>query len=205
MNEINEWALHTAEMLLKDKDPDKLGMFKWEEANRNVLNTVHAEVFSGVTKVCVVPRYFDWVVKFDIYLPKRRDYCLLEAEYYADAKREGLETYFAQTYEVGIVYGRAVCIQEKVRCNEDDITSDFMNYVRTVLPESEFENEDEYCDEVWDQVESMDTIDHLQAIFGENIDRLIEFIEDHQINDLHAGNWGYTQNGLTVIVDFSGY
>ena len=41
--------------------------------------------------------------------------------------------------------------------------------------------------------------------YGENeIEKLLKFINDEKINDLHSGNLGYL-NDRPVIVDYAGY
>ena len=51
----------------------------------------------------------------------------------------------------------------------------------------------------------MEDEDRLYAIFGcEDGDDLLTFLDVQEVNDIHAGNFGYF-NQMPVLIDYSGY
>ena len=57
--------------------------------------------------------------------------------------------------------------------------------------------------------DQMDDEDRVDSILGwdDETARLVDFLQNHDINDLHSGNWGHTYGecGCDVIMDFAGY
>ena len=123
------------------------------------------------------------------------DYCRIEAGNFKDAEEEGLGEYFAACYELCSIeppsdydYKGLVTfyIQERAESNSSKTSKTCEEYTGSDC------NDDE---------------DRVRSLFGESekIERLIEFLDDWNINDLHSGNFGYTVDGTPKIIDYSGY
>jgi hypothetical protein len=55
---------------------------------------------------------------------------------------------------------------------------------------------------IWDSVYDMCDEDRIRAIFDN--EKLLCFLEENNINDIHEGNIGYSC-GFPILIDFSGY
>jgi len=174
----------------------------------------HIRFACGASKIVIIDEESDWVTKisFDCSAEMDEDmevdYCKRELYNYEKACEEGLDKYFAEIYKVGEVEGIEVYLQEKVRVDEgveDEVNELFRQYVYAGDEDyyDEIEDEDERNCALDDGVCDMDAGEKIDAIFGFN-EKLITFVENYDINDLHAGNYGY-RGGELVIIDFSGY
>lgn len=158
------------------------------------LNDGRYEIFNGACKGVIVFDDTDYVIKFDYY--GSQSYCKMEAEYYADAVKAGLELYFAETHIITEVDGIVFTIQEQCVCDEDEVYNSAHRYVE----------EKDCCDlnedDIWDEVYEMCEDGRLYEIFDDAA--LRSFISRHYINDLHQGNFGFI-GGRLVMTDFSGF
>ena len=193
-----------------------LGWFDWCEDHCDWLEEQHITVFRGETKACIINSDLaDWVIKIGFREKPYRDfdehidYMNLEAEYYEEAQKANLGEFFAETYNIGAVDNVDVILQEYARPDEDKISSFFFSYAESTFgyQPGDYVSEEEYLDAVSRAEEDMDTEERVEAIFGRGVEcsRLVDFIEEKEINDLHSGNWGITKDGRVVIFDFSGY
>ena len=181
--------------------------------------------YRGETKGCIIDfNRQEWVIKvpFDRSTnPNCRknedgtdiNYCALEAEKYARACAEGIEECFAATYEVGEINGVKFYLQEFANVDEDSTTDSFYEYASEQVEkyfdrdEEDERNEEHFIDEIWDFINDMDDNERVVAVFNnhKNIRKICDFIYDEDINDLHSANWGFTNDGREVIIDYSGY
>lgn len=170
--------------------------------------------FCGASKLVIVDEESDWVIKlsFDCSIDAdegiESDYCKRELYNYKMACEEGIDKFFAEICMVGEVDGIEVYLQERLKVDdgvEDDVDQIFRDYVYS-LDESYYDNiedEDERSAILTDDVYDMDEGERIEAIFGFE-EKLITFIENNDINDLHSGNFGYRGADL-VIMDYSGW
>lgn len=196
-----------------------LGLCDWLEKYDGWLNKQSFEIFRGETKICIVDEENeDWVFKIGFIRktnPKyveyntADDYCKREANYYAEAQVVGLERYFAASFKVGECEGVEIFAQERTDNDEDLIKEYFVDYVKSSYnyDRSAFESDEDYSQALEDDASDLEGEERIHAVFGESeeIEELIEFIDDHEINDLHSGNWGKTKDGRIVMFDYSGY
>ena len=181
--------------------------------------------YRGETKGCIVDfNRQEWVIKvpFDYSTNPMRhknedgtpiNYCALEAEKYAKACAEGIEECFAAIYEVGEIDGVKFYLQEFANVDEDSTTDSFYVYafdqfeIYFIRVEEDEDNEELFRSEIWDFINDMDDQERVIAVFNnhKNIRKICDFIYDEEINDLHSGNWGFTNDGREVIIDYSGY
>ena len=203
-----------------------LGFDDWEYAEGDYFRSNYGlHFYRGETKSCIVD--FDrpeWVIKvpFDRSTnPRCRknedgtdiNYCALEAEKYARACAEGIEECFAATYEVGEINGVKFYLQEFANVDEDSTTDSFYEYASEQVEkyfdrdEEDERNEEHFIDEIWDFINDMDDGERVMAVFNnhKNVRKICNFIYDEGINDLHSANWGFTNDGREVIIDYSGY
>ena len=160
------------------------------------------KVSHGCTKIVVKFGDDDWVIK----IPYKTavNYCKLEAENYAYAHRAKLTKYFAPCYFYGVIDEIPVYLQRRVEKDDYAISSDCYQFAYNNLPREDEENDDDYADRISDYIENdMDDYEVTSAIIGEN-KKLLDFIWNQDINDLHKGNFGYL-NGAPVIFDYSGF
>lgn len=195
------------------------GLFDWTEKYDEWLGKQSYRIFRGETKVCIVDDdNADWVFKVGFIRetnPKyvecdtAEDFCKLEAEYYIDARAEGLEDYFAASFKVGECEGVEIFAQERADGDEDLIKGYFTDYVKSSYnyDRSAFESDEGYNYVIEEDVNDLGNEERIHALFGEGeeIEELIEFVDAHEINDLHSGNWGKTKDGRIVMFDYSGY
>lgn len=162
------------------------------------------EIYSGASRmVFKLETLPGWVIKVDF--ENQKGYCKREADFYADAEELGIDYCFATTYRLyELSDGRVVILQEEVTVDEEAVTSSWFDYIRN---SDEYGEDRDDPDDVWDYVYDMDTDERLCAIFGDDkrFNEISKFCHDNDINDLHEGNWGYTSNGILVIMDFAGY
>ena len=183
-------------------NPDKeyycLGLSDWLEEHEELLRAERIGYSSGETKLCLLcDKLDDWVIKLGFlrstnpYYVKEgldKDFCNLEAEYYVKACDNNLGEFFAATYEVGEINGVRIFLQELAQPDEDYFMDCFEEYARQGNDRDDFDNDE-----------------RIYAVFGEESDNLVNFIDMFEINDLHEANYGLTKDGRAVIFDFSGY
>lgn len=175
----------------------------------------HLSFNCGASKFCIIDEESDWVIKvsFDCSCDMEDedmeiDYCKRELYNYKKACEAGLEKYFAAIFKIGEVEGVEIYLQEKLVANNDtcdDVDNIFYDYIYSLDEDyyNEFESDDERNSAIWDGIYDMTVGERLEAIFGFNR-KLIDFVEKYDINDLHAGNYGYRGSEL-VIMDYSGW
>ena len=193
----------------------RLGLSNWLNEHCELLDRLKIAMYSGETKVCIIDEFNpNWVLKIsfnratDPYYVTRKvdwDFCEREVEFYSKACNNNLQDYFAATYQLGKINGVFISIQEAVDADEDIFGNIFASYVREQYDRNDFEDEEDYEEAVSASTEDMDNDDRIYAVLGADSDNLIEFIHEHDINDLHAGNWGITSDGRYVLMDFSGF
>lgn len=150
------------------------------------------------------------------------DYGAREVETYEAAVEAKLDKYFAgcallfhYTFTWGSRSFRLpVYIMKRCNCSYDQISDDSYNYHYSKYCEESGRdgNEDETRDLFYDEYEeNYDSTDgmlmYAMTTWNEDYEDwapLYRFISDWQINDLHAGNWGYV-DGRLVLTDYAGY
>lgn len=168
----------------------------------------------GATKLVLVDKYTDFVVKVPIksvggcqftnaptddedYVD---DYCHTEAELYKRAKERGLSKYFAKTEYLTEYKGYPIYASDKVYPLDEnyDICSDTVRNASEASNKSYsmFNNGNFRYEWAITFIEKFGTVEFT---------KLIDFVEEEGIGDLHAGNVGFTDNGDPVILDYSSY
>lgn len=172
---------------------------------------------SGATRM-VFGEYENCDVVFKI-LKDRTDinYNASEAFIYDRAQQNGLDEWFAWTalVEVIEINGVKTEVYAMDYCDVDADKLENASYDLAVQ---------EYCDEEGKSLEEMseeekediygwieeagssDAIRHYMfGTYGyDAMSVLFNFLDDYEVNDTHAGNWGYL-NGHLVLIDFGGY
>lgn len=200
-------------------EPDKeyyyLGLSDWLDGHRELLRAEGIGYSRGETKLCLLcDALDDWVIKLGFLRSSNphyvkegldKDFCSLEAEYYIKACDNNLGEFFAATYEVGEINGVHIFLQELAPPDEISFRDCFEEYAGQGSDRNDFDDEERYYDYIDEIVGDMDNDERIYAVFGEESDNLVDFIDMVGINDLHEGNYGLTKDGRTVIFDFSGY
>lgn len=156
--------------------------------------------FGGASKVCILHDDLpNWVIKVGYTEKVKLDYAKLEYENYCFAEEAGLGYYFPKTVYLGDFNGRPFYVQEMAECDENQVSSDWYERLRVCYERAgqEYDN-----DSLWCAIDCMDDDEKAYLCFHDP--KLVDFLSDHRIGDLHEGNFGYI-GGRMVIVDFSGW
>lgn len=167
----------------------------------------------GATKFVLTCKALEnWVIKLSYDVDEAfaeetgiTDFCGREADNYSLAIMKGLDECFASTWFAGIVEGHKVYLQEKVDCDNKVFSERFREYVEVNIASEDWDE----CDIV-EEAECLEDSCRVEAVFADSLPfgrlaELIDFCEDHEINDLHECNYGIRPDGSYVIIDFSGY
>lgn len=219
ISNLLELGLRDALKYKKESEVDYycLQFHSWCDRNSEALESMGISCCSGSTKACIYSDDIDnWVIKasFDRatdphYVKGNQviDFCKVEAENYKAAYDYGVGCFFAPTYIVKELDGVTICIQQRVEVDPDYYEDRFRNYYIEVY------DIDEEEDECGDYDLDLDVEEEVDAVFGgqvdcELFDKLLAFIDNHDINDLHEENYGKVRGvdgEHDVIIDFSGY
>lgn len=200
---------------------DSYGFFDYCNADEWYMDAKGFSFYTGIrvefgcTKAVFIHDDCEWVLKTNIKIvgyDKFKDYCRKEADYYEKAVESHLEKNFAPTYFYKEVGEYEFYIQKRVEIDEQMISSSCYDYMSRYVKEDEYDEEERYeriCEYMYD----MDDEERIYAIFGDKLggmelDALIGFIQDLDINDLHSGNFGYRYvagEPMPVLIDYSGY
>lgn len=188
---------------------------EWRWDNEDFLSENGIKAASGETKVCfIVPELKNWVIKVGFLRKTSRyyskyhldmDFCKLEADYYAEAEEQEMETYFAATYYAGTVNGVSFFLQEYATIDPTLFENKFNIYGKSLSKYhySSSSSSDSSDDNYYGDDLTLE--ERIKAVFGEDTEELIDFVEEHDINDLHEYNWGVAADGRYIMIDFSGY
>lgn len=166
----------------------------------------------GATKLCIVPKHADFVIKWSItYYDDSDDWdeALEEVSIYNKAVEAGLGMFFPKTEVFCIVNGITFVIQEKIDFSAlntpNSKESKYKYQTRTVSPVII-----EKMDNCFYQMKRGRELNPLWAstaivLYGKRkCKALCKFIIKNSINDLHYSNIGYLKD-KPIILDFSGY
>lgn len=125
------------------------------------------------------------------------NYCEIESTIYADAIVAGVDKFFASTRYAGRTKS-GICFYKSERVNE-------FRYGPTASPQAI-----QQADTVISNHNDCDIDYNWLSIaidyYGiDEVENLMNFIEEENINDLHSGNVGFRADGSPVILDYSGY
>lgn len=121
------------------------------------------------------------------------DYCAVETYLYERAVEYGVQDAFLEIKEIGMIGASRIYIQEKVDCDSSDKSS------------SSAEDRESYRS----LAKSYRLSDVVGGLFlhdyGEEfVKKLVSFLEEYNISDLHNGNWTVV-DGKPKLVDYGGY
>jgi len=167
-----------------------------------VFSDGNSEVYmaSGASKIAFWVDESDSVFKMG-FNKLRCDYCGLEAEYFAEAKRLGLDEFFASTEFVMWCNNIGVYVAERAEVSFERLSSDLYEKLK-----SDGMDEDTISDTINEADCCCEFMDWLVPYYADTdkASKLFEFLNESDINDLHSGNIGYIGNRL-VLIDYSGY
>ena len=168
-------------------------------------------VQDGASKLCIVPKHADFVIKWSTTRYTSGDYneAYDEVLIYKKAVKAGLEMFFPKTEVLCITGGVIFVIQEKIDFSVRNIPYNKENkYIyRTKTASKIIVNKMDNCFCSVYRGRSLNAIWARMAIviYGKKkCKTLCKFIIENDINDLHSSNIGYLKD-KPVILDFSGY
>jgi hypothetical protein len=166
----------------------------------NNLGTMGFWVSGGATKACISHTDLtDWVIKVGYKEQVACNYAALEYNNYCLAEEAGLAIYFPVMIYLGEFAGVPFYLQQMAECYEDQVSYDWYERLRDQYEEAGQEYDD---DTLWCTIDCMDDDEKAYMCFHDP--KLVDFLSDHRIGDLHEGNFGYIGDRM-VIVDFSGW
>ena len=157
-------------------------------------------IAGGASKVAFWTDESDSVFKMG-FNKLRCDYCGLEAEYFAEAKRLGLDEFFAGTEFVMYCNGIRIYKAERAEVSFEKLSSDLFDKLKS-------DGMDEST--IYDTIDEADSccefINWLLPYYTneDKVNELFDFLNENSINDLHSGNIGYIGDRI-VLIDYSGY
>ena len=165
-----------------------------------------ADICIPVGEVCAIPKekYSSVEEGFMCCATYNRDCDLMDEEnaIFEEVPDE-LKTLFLPNEYIGEFNGIPVYIQEKVQCTAED-----MEYEGTIDEETYFKYFNK-AENLSKKTKYFELIESFLAdcinVYGEAItEKLLTFLRDNCINDLHTGNIGYKQDGSPCIIDYAG-
>lgn len=129
------------------------------------------------------------------------DYCEVEAKIYEQAKREGVESFFAETVFLGKICGVLVYAAENCRnsysyyhsSKKMNISKDSRRQACTLKSKSEVELSEETLSIMIEQ----------QGV--DKVSKLCNFLSTYDLEDFHDLNLAFDRKGILKIIDSSGY
>lgn len=127
------------------------------------------------------------------------DYCELELEVYKDAVKRGIDVFFAKIERVGFskIGHRPIYIAERVIPRTYDHDTD-VHPSKDSIERAKKAVDDCYLPENW-------LAEAYEYYGAELTDKLIDFLKEKDIRDLHNDNIGYRKDNSPVILDYSDF
>ena len=127
------------------------------------------------------------------------DYCAAEASLYNIACEIGVQEFFAGTWFLCEIDGVFIYVSEKAINNQEKRRMVATNALDRIQKDDNFVDLQLYSMEYADICHMGKTHTYAAAI------KFADFIVANSISDLHADNIGVTNDGKTVVVDYSGF
>ena len=181
VNYMNENLVTFKDFLVLDGDADAWFTLRREARSAGIAGEGYSFA-EGACRACIIDYDNDLAYKFDI---TPIDYCERERLHYLEAVDAHLEQYFVPVEKIHLDdYDRDVYVQPLVDVDEDYN----MEYISNGID--------------FDEEEFQDSCDLVLNCLPE---RLVDFLNKHEINDLHEGNISIDEDGNIVIFDYAGY
>lgn len=181
---------------------------EWEFRQKKVLENdfSYLTICSGEDRTIIYDETIGWVVK--VGHSRNHKICEKEVLNYHDAEEWCVDGFFARACLFDFSYRGAHWTFELMEAANVDAI-DLLDYIESKV------NVDELTDccveEIHDSRLDEDlcfshenTLEIMEAIYGDDFCRAEEFIDRNEINDLHGGNIGLV-NGCLVFIDYAGY
>ena len=172
----------------------------------------------GATKLVLLPPHQDFVIKIPFcgyddefwdsqYYPFENaeepdgwNYCEVEKLKYAKAKEAGIEFLFAETKLIGYVKDHPIYVQPKMKIFSEAKNYSDYSVIKNKRTKDKCHKSNINCFHVhW----ISDFLDYFDI---ETLQKLDEWLENNNINDLHGGNLGYHPlTGQPIIIDYSDF
>lgn len=204
INKLDRMGLFTAEC------PHDIDEF--EDENEKALDEMGVTLYHGLTKLVIDYWCLDnWVLKVS-FCNFRTDYVKLEYEKYQKSVVDGFDFLLAQM-EMGSFLkndGRAFYFQERCNCDPDAQHDSLVHYCSNNIDQEPGESEEEWEERVEDNTYDLCDEECCEAFLGQDyshqtVDKFIDWCYDNDINDLHSGNFGQREDGVWVVIDYSGF
>lgn len=192
-NILKKWALNYFPQ--KQRENDYMSVediwYMWENDAADIEN---ARFTNGVSRGVFIFDDSDYVVKFS--LTEEYDSFINEQELYIEAEKYGVEKFFAPITYLCTIGEFRFYIQKKVKSGTR-MDTDGENLSEASISLLNGCNDTSFC-----QNDLFD--DFYENYEEEELYKLIDFINDYDINDIHYRNVGFLNN-LPVIIDYAGY
>ena len=126
------------------------------------------------------------------------DYCALESSNYSKSFSSGINDMFAATYFLANINNIPVYVSEKITCDVILKPSNALKTATTLINKSDFLVNDSRLNPT--------TVSVFIKDYGlKKVLKLLKFLEENNINDLHGGNVGFNSNNSICFIDYSGF
>lgn len=179
--------------------PSNKVFYEWKREVESFLPST-LSFLNGATKAVIVIEEADFVIKIPFLHNWRggssENFCEIELDIYEKAKQnKEISECFASVCFGGKVCNAPFYLMEKVSVDEEYNSDTIYSFYEDIgYSHSEVINEAEE-----DGVRLL-----FESFYPDVFSSLEEFIDEHEINDLHTGNFGFL-NGRPVFIDYSGY
>ena len=184
---------------------------QWAKDNYSMLEALDLTVQNGISRACFYDGEHNCVIKVDF---QNNNLviggCLEETILYNQAVKNKVEKFFAPISPLCIYDHCTFYIQEKAYADSDefynDLTDSLFETLKDDIPEN-FTTEEDYKEYLWDLLDELEPEELASTIVTGTIEqknKLVDFIKDNKINDLHGGNWGLNRNKEYIMIDYAG-
>lgn len=130
--------------------------------------------------------------------------CELEVEFFNEADREGLSRFFAETFYLGNLEINNVISTPLYAAARHDVDEDYVFSMEGSIDKDEFYTKDYNYDDFESCFSEEGVLDCFAESYSiEDIEKLIVFLDDNGICDIHGANIGFDNWKNPVIIDYS--
>lgn len=168
-------------------------LFSWRNSNTFSHNF---HIGYGLYKYVFIIDDYDFVIKTDRNSSSIGNGCGAEFQMYKQAVKDNMTEFFPETDFLTSIGGHKFYIQERADVDEMGLEDSVFEYVSPYFDDEQLAREYAYDDEI--EIE-----DILNAVFPrEKAKKLIKWLNEYEIEDIHCGNLGF-RNNHPMIIDFS--
>ena len=164
------------------------------------------EIDSGCTKGVIIHKDLDYVIKLPFLANHEMDYCNYETIIYEEARQRGVDIFFSPCYQIGEYRGVPIYIMKKAKVDGREFKKIGIDiYKKTHRVSKDVSDKDLYREAFYgyNNRRLVKYLFQYYYIDTEGVAKLVDFLDEKYINDIHAYNIGIIENKI-VLIDYSG-